>query len=256
MIDALHIAASGLSSQQQQIDVISNNLANMQTPGYKRSRVAFTDVSALTPTQAQQGVAINQVGAGTQIMETAPVMSDGALQQTGNTWDLAIQGAGFFEIASADGDDRLYTRAGQLKVDNDGYLATATGQRLAQDIQIPADAKHITVNANGEIHAQLGSDGKDTVVGTLQLATFAAPEALRSVGGNAFAATPDSGDAVVGKAGDAGFGTITQGYVESSNVDLVGEMSTLVLAQRAYQLNARVLQATDQILDTINNLNR
>lgn len=256
MIDALHIAASGLSSQQQQIDVISNNLANMQTPGYKRSRVAFTDVSALTPAQAQQGVAINQVGAGTQIMETAPVMSDGALQQTGNTWDLAIQGAGFFEIASADGGDRLYTRAGQLKVDNDGYLATATGQRLAQDIQIPADAKHITVNANGEIHAQLGSDGKDTVVGTLQLATFAAPEALRSVGGNAFAATPDSGDAVVGKAGDAGFGTITQGYVESSNVDLVGEMSTLVLAQRAYQLNARVLQATDQILDTINNLNR
>jgi flagellar basal-body rod protein FlgG len=256
MIDALHIAASGLTSQQQQIDVISNNLANMQTPGYKRSRVAFTDVSALTPAQAQQGLAVNQVGAGTQIMQTAPVMLDGALQQTGNTWDLAIQGAGFLEIANGDGGDRLYTRAGQLKVDNDGYLATATGQRLAQNIQIPADAKNIIVHSNGEIHAQLGSDGKDTVVGTLQLATFAAPEALRSVGGNAFAATPDSGDPVIGKAGDAGFGTITQGYVESSNVDLVGEMSALVLAQRAYQLNARVLQASDQILDTINNLNR
>jgi flagellar basal-body rod protein FlgG len=256
MIDALHIAASGLSSQQQQIDVISNNLANMQTPGYKRSRVAFTDVSALTPAQAQQGLAVNQVGAGTQILETAPVMVDGALQQTGNTWDLAIQGAGFFEIENGEGGERLYTRAGQLKVDSDGYLATSAGHRLAQAIQIPADAKHLSVSGSGEIHAQLGSDSKDSVVGTLQLATFTAPEALRSVGGNNFAVTPASGDPVVGKPGEAGFGTITQGYVEGSNVDLVGEMSALVLAQRAYQLNARVLQATDQVLDTINNLNR
>jgi len=256
MIDAIYIAASGLNSQQQQIDVISNNMANMQTPGYKRSRVAFTDVSALTPAQAQQGLAVNHVGSGTQITETAPVMLDGTLQQTGNTWDIAIQGKGFLEIENGDSSDRLYTRAGQLKVDNDGYLATASGHRLAQSIQIPADAKHIVVASNGEIHAQLGSDGKDTLVGTLQLANFAAPEALRSVGGNNFTATPASGDPVVGKPGDAGFGTLTQGYVEGSNVDLVGEMSALVLAQRAYQLNARVLQASDQILDTINNLNR
>lgn len=256
MIEALHIAASGLNSQQQQIDVISNNLANMQTPGYKRSRVAFTDVSSLTPAQAQQGLAVNQLGAGTRISETAPIMVDGALQQTGNTWDLAIQGSGFFEVESGEGGERLYTRDGQLKVDSDGYLATASGRRLAQGIQIPADATHITVASNGEVSAQLGSDAKATVVGTLQLATFAAPEALRSVGGNFFAATPDSGDPAIGKPGEAGFGTIAQGYVEGSNVDLVGEMSALVLAQRAYQLNARVLQATDQILDTINNLNR
>jgi flagellar basal-body rod protein FlgG len=256
MIDALFIAASGLNSQQQQIDVISNNLANMQTPGYKRSRVSFTDVSALTPAQAQQGQATNQVGAGTQITETAPVMIDGALQQTGNTWDLAIQGPGFFEIENGEDGGRLYTRAGQLKLDSDGYLATAAGQRLAQGIQIPLDAKHVTVSANGEIHAQLGSDGTDSVLGSLQLATFTAPEALRSVGGNDFAVTPASGDPSIGSPGDAGFGSITQGYVEGSNVDLVGEMSALVLAQRAYQLNARVLQASDQILDTINNLNR
>lgn len=256
MIEALHIAASGLNSQQQQIDVISNNLANMQTPGYKRSRVAFTDVSALTPALAQQGQAVNQLGAGTRISETAPVMIDGALQQTGNTWDLAIQGAGFFEIENGEDGARLYTRAGQLKVDNDGYLTTAAGHRLAQSIQIPADATHITVGSNGDVHAQLGSDAKDSVIGNLQLVTFAAPEALRSVGGNNFAVTPDSGDPVVGKPGDAGFGTLSQGYVEGSNVDLVGEMSALVLAQRAYQLNARVLQASDQILDTINNLNR
>ncbi|WP_266157654.1 flagellar hook-basal body protein [Dyella silvatica] len=255
MIDALYIAASGLSSQQQQIDVISNNLANMQTPGYKRSRVAFTDVSSLTPAQAQQGLATNLVGAGTQIMETAPVMLDGTIQQTNNTLDVAIQGAGFFEIESGD-NERLYTRAGQLKIDSDGYLANATGQRLAQNIQIPTDATHITIASNGEIRGVLGSDKQDSSIGNLQLATFSAPEALRSVGGNNFATTPASGDAVIGKPGDAGFGSLSQGYVEGSNVDLVGEMSTLVLAQRAYQLNARVLQASDQILDTINNLNR
>jgi flagellar basal-body rod protein FlgG len=260
MIDALYIAASGLTSQQQQIDVISNNLANMQTPGYKRSRVAFTDVSSVTPSQAQQGLATNSVGAGAQIMETAPVMVDGAMQQTNNTLDVAIQGAGFLEVQSGtdvgNDNERVYTRAGQLKVDSDGYLATATGQRLSQNIQIPADAKGIVIATNGEITATLGSDAQTSTIGNLQLATFSSPEALRSIGGNDFAATPGSGDATIGKPGDAGFGTVNQGYVEGSNVDLVSEMSTLVLAQRAYQLNARVLQASDTILDTINNLNR
>jgi flagellar basal-body rod protein FlgG len=255
MIDALHIAASGLTSQQQQIDVISNNLANMQTPGYKRSRVAFSDVSSLTPAQARDGLAANQVGAGTQITSTSPVMVDGTMQETNNPWDLAIQGNGFFEVQNGD-SDRLYTRAGSLKIDSDGYVATAAGLRLAQGIQIPADATHIAIATNGEITAQLPGDKTTTVVGQIELSSFAAPEALRSVGGNNFAATDLSGDATVGKPGDAGFGTVTQGYIEGSNVDLVSEMSTLVLAQRAYQLNARVLQASDQILDTINNLNR
>lgn len=255
MIDALHIAASGLTSQQEQIDVISNNLANMQTPGYKRSRVAFADVSSLTPAQAKEGLGINEVGAGTRIANTAPVMVDGTMQETNNPWDLAIQGAGFFEIENGDGD-RLYTRAGALKIDGDGYLSTASGQRLAQGIQVPADATHIAIGSNGEIRGQLAGDKETTVIGQIELATFAAPEGLRSVGGNQFAATDTSGDATVGKPGDAGFGTVTQGFIEGSNVDLVSEMSTLVLAQRAYQLNARVLQASDQILDTINNLNR
>ena len=255
MIDALHIAASGLDAQQRQIDVISNDLANMQTPGYKRSRVAFSDVSGLTPSVAQQGLHMDQTGAGTRVVATAPVMVDGTLQQTSNTWDLAIQGNGFFELKNGD-DERVYTRDGQFKVDADGYLTTTAGLHLSQDIQVPTDATHITLAANGEIHATLGSDGSDTVIGNIELATFTAPEALRSIGGNNFAATPDSGEAVIGKPGDAGFGSVSQGYVEGSNVDLVSAMSTLVLAQRAYQLNARVLQASDQILDTINNLNR
>jgi flagellar basal-body rod protein FlgG len=255
MIDALHIAASGLTSQQEQIDVISNNLANMQTPGYKRSRVAFADVSSLTPAQARDGLANNSVGAGTAVTATAPVMVDGTMQETTNPWDLAIQGAGFFEVEDTQGN-RLYTRDGQFKVDGEGYVVTSSGLRLAQGLQIPADATHIAINTQGEISAQLGSDSKSTVIGQVELATFAAPEALRSVGGNNFAATDLSGDPSVGKPGDAGVGTVTQGFIEGSNVDLVTEMSTLVLAQRAYQLNARVLQASDQILDTINNLNR
>jgi flagellar basal-body rod protein FlgG len=177
------------------------------------------------------------------------------MQETTNPWDLAIQGNGFFEVQNGD-SDRLYTRAGSLKIDSDGYVATAAGMRLAQGIQIPADATHIAIATNGEITAQLPGDKATTVVGQIELSTFTSPEALRSVGGNNFAATDLSGDATVGKPGDAGFGTVTQGYIEGSNVDLVSEMSTLVLAQRAYQLNARVLQASDQILDTINNLNR
>lgn len=255
MIDALHIAASGLDAQQRQIDALSNDLANMQTPGYKRSRVSFSDVSGLTAAVVQQGLHPDEVGSGIRVTSTTPVMVDGTLQQTNNTWDLAIQGNGFFELRTAD-DERVYTRDGQFKVDADGYLATNAGLRLSQQIQVPADATHITLASNGEIHATLGSDKADAVIGTLELASFASPEALRSVGGNNFATTPDSGDAVMGKPGDAGFGNVTQGYVEGSNVDLVGAMSTLVLAQRAYQLNARVLQASDQILDTINNLNR
>jgi len=255
MIDALHIAATGLSSQQQQIDAISNNLANMQTPGFKRSRVAFADMNSLTPAEAAQGDAPERVGAGTRIAATTPVMTDGTLQQTGNTYDLAIQGNGFFEVESADGD-RLYTRAGQFHVNSDGQLSTIDGLVMAQRLQIPTDATDVVIDAQGEVRAKVGSDTDTTVLGQLEIAAFTAPEALRGVGGNRFAATPGSGDPNLGKPGEAGFGKVSQGYVEGSNVDLVSEMSNLVLAQRAYQLNARVLQASDQILDTINNLNR
>jgi flagellar basal-body rod protein FlgG len=255
MIEALHIAASGLSSQQQQIDAISNNLANLQTPGFKRTRVAFADVNSLTPAEAAQGDALDRSGAGTHVTSTSPVMTDGTMQQTSNTYDIAIQGAGFFEVENADGD-RLYTRAGQFHIDSSGQVATVGGLVLAQRLQIPTDATDVVIDTNGEVRGKVGNDKDTTVIGNIELATFTSPESLRSVGGNNFAATPESGDPTLGKPGEAGFGKVSQGYIEGSNVDLVAEMSTLVLAQRAYQLNARVLQASDQILDTINNLNR
>lgn len=253
MIDALYIAASGLQGQQSQIDTISNNLANLQTPGFKSSRVSFADVATLTPEQVQQGIESDRAGAGTEVLATRPVFTEGTLTQTGNPLDLAIQGSGFLEVVDTAGN-HLYTRAGQLHVDTGGYLATVDGDRLADNIQIPPDAKNLIIDATGQVSATLGTDTQPTTLGQIQLSVFASPEALQAVGNNAFVPTQQSGDPSVGKPNDTGFGSLNQGMLEQSNVNMVQEMTNLVLAQRAYQLNARVLQAADQILDTINNL--
>lgn len=253
MVDALYIAASGLQGEQAQIDTISNNLANMQTPGFKSSRVSFADVATITPAQVQQGIQSDRAGAGLETLGTRPEFTEGTLKQTSNPLDLAVDGPGFLEVETTAGD-RVFTRAGQLHVDQDGYLATVNGNRLADQIQIPPDAKNITIDTTGQVSATLGTDTTPTTLGQIQLATFASPEALQVVAGNAYVPTEQSGDPSIGKPGDDGFGTLMQGMLEQSNVDMVQEMTNLVLAQRAYQLNARVLQAADQILDTINNL--
>jgi flagellar basal-body rod protein FlgG len=253
MIDALHIAASGLKGQQSQIDTISNNVANMQTPGFKQQRGSFADVSVITPGQVQAGMAPEHAGAGTQLVDTRTLFSQGTLRLTGNTWDLAIQGDGFLEVVD-DAGNHLYTRDGQLHVDSQGRLATAGGYRLAQDIQIPPDAKNLTVDANGQISAIVGNDTATTVIGIIDLSSFPSPEGLQAVGSGNYAPTEASGEPTLGKANENGAGSIVQGSLEGANVDMVDAMSSLMMAQRAYQLNARVLQAADQILDTINNL--
>jgi flagellar basal-body rod protein FlgG len=253
MIDALYIATSGLQSTQSQIDTLSNNLSNMQTPGYKSQRVSFGDIAVITPSQVQAGLTSSESGAGTEIVSTSSVFSQGQMQQTGNTWDVGVQGEGFLEVVDSSGN-HVYTRDGQLHVDNEGYLATADGSRLAQNVQVPPDATNITINQNGQIYAQVGGSTSQTLIGTFELSTFPSPEGLQSVGNNNYVPTQASGDPSVGKPNESGVGAILQGSLESSNVDMVSEMATLVIAQRAYQLNARVLQASDQILDTINNL--
>lgn len=253
MIDALYIATSGLQSAQSQIDTLSNNLANMQTPGFKARSTSFGDIAVITPSQVQAGITPSQSGAGAEVIATHTVFSQGQMQQTSNAWDVAIQGEGFLEVVDADGN-HLYTRDGQLHVDSEGYLATADGNRLAQQIQIPPDATHIQINQNGQIYAQVGGSDNQALLGALQLSTFPSPDGLQSVGSNNYVPTQASGDPSVGKPNVDGVGAILQGSLESSNVDMVSEMATLVIAQRAYQLNARVLQASDQILDTINNL--
>lgn len=255
MIDALYIAASGLQGSQTQIDTISNNLANLQTPGFKQSHVSFANVAALSPAQVQQDASAEGKDAGIEVLGTRAVFTEGALVQSGNPLDLAIHGQGFLEIVDA-GGNHVYTRDGQLHVDNEGYLATVGGNRLADGIQIPPDARSVSVGSDGRITALLGDDTQATELGRIQLATFPSPEGLKQVDGNAFVPTEQSGDPTLGHPQDAGYGTIAQGMVEQSNVDMVQSMTSLVLAQRAYQLNARVLQAADEILDTINNLRR
>lgn len=265
MIDALYISASGLRSEQKQIDVISNNVANLQTPGFKRGRVNFVEVAAATvaadptqaadPAQAARLAAESAAGNGSRALSTSTMFTQGELRATRGVYDLAIDGAGFFELSTDDGRS-VYTRDGQFRLDAEGALVSIHGPRLAQDIRIPEGAKEVRVDAKGEITAILEGEKERSVLGQIELAAFAAPDLLSSIGDNQFQADDAAGAPTYGRPGETGFGQLQQGQVEMANVEMIDEMSALVLAQRAYQLNARVLQASDQILETINNLRR
>jgi flagellar basal-body rod protein FlgG len=254
MIDALHIAASGLRSEQKQIDVISNNVANLHTPGFKRSRVDFVEM-ATAGAAAIDGSPSESVGNGTRILSTSTDFGGGDLRATQNPLDLAIQGAGFFEFEAADGGV-VYSRDGRFRVDAEGYLVNVQGLRLSRSVQIPLDAADLRIAANGEVSAKLGGENARSVLAQIELTTFAAEEALVALGDNLYGANEAAGAPGYGRPSDTGFGSLQQGYVETANVEMVEEMTSLVLAQRAYQLNARVLQASDQLLETINNLRR
>ena len=255
MIDALQNAASGLRSEQKQIDVISNNVANMQTPGFKRSRVNFVDITASGAVMEGASSAQQNHGNGTRVASVSTLFSDGELKMTRNPLDIAITGAGFFELEGSDGT-LLYTRDGQFRLDADGYLVTAQGLRMANGFQVPTDATDLQVASNGDVTAHVAGESERSLLGTLQLVSFAAPDALVPLGDNRYAPSEAAGAPNYGQAGETGFGTLQQGYVELANVEMIDEMTALVLAQRAYQLNARVLQASDQVLETINNLRR
>lgn len=251
MIDALYISASGLRSEQKQIDVISNNVANLQTPGFKRTRVNFVELAApnvLSPSGAG-------TGQGSRVLSTSTLFTQGDLRATQNPLDVAIDGAGFFELEGADGNP-VYTRDGQFRIDADGYLASPTGLHLSRAFTVPQDATDLRIARNGDVSAMLPGSAERTVIGTIEVTTFPASDALESIGNNLYRATDAAGVAAYGTAGADGVGTLAQGQVELANVEMVDEMTNLVLAQRAYQLNARVLQASDQILETINNLRR
>jgi flagellar basal-body rod protein FlgG len=257
MIDAISVSTSALRAQQQQIDVISNNLANMQTPGFKRGRVNFSALASQGPSDQGNPINASKVdsGHGTEMQAVNMVSEQGAMRQSGGELDLGIDGRGFFEVKSATGQ-MMYTRAGQFQVDEEGYLATVNGLRLAQDVVIPEDAKSIEIRPNGEVVISFSDRLESEVIDKIQLVNFASPDNLLSVSGNAYMQTATSGEPITGFAGEQGFGSLQQGVLEQSNVNLIEEMSNLVMAQRAYQLNARVLQASDQVLETINNLRR
>lgn len=258
MIDALYIAGSGILTQQTYVDVISNNIANVNTIGYKRESVNFTDVVGRS--QATNGNNVSRSptsfsGNGATIHEISPVFEEGDLRATQSDLDVAISGRGFFEVELANGQ-QAYTRVGQLRVDKEGKLTTATGQMLSANITIPLDAKKIEFTGTGEVYVTVPNENNKVFVGEMELAKFSSPSQLESIGQGLYKATDASGLAYYGKPGEDGFGDIKQGFVEVSNVSMVDEMVNLMLAQRAYQLNARVVQTADQLMETANNLTR
>ncbi|RZU38509.1 flagellar basal-body rod protein FlgG [Fluviicoccus keumensis] len=258
MIDALTIAGSGLEANQAWIDSISNNIANMQTPGFKKSRVAFQDLvqQTVNAQEMQQGnTAHAPAGAGVVMARSGISLEGGAISQTGSPLDVAIQGGGFLEVLLP-GGELAYTRAGRLHRDQDGRMVTIDGLELSGDISIPPDAEDVRISPDGHVRARIAGAVESTDLGQIRLARFDNPEGLQRSGNGLLMKSGDSGEPVYALPGSNGTGTLLQGHLELSNVNLVEEMTSLVMAQRAYQLNARLLQASDQILETLNNLRR
>jgi flagellar basal-body rod protein FlgG len=262
MIRALYTAASGMSAQQLNLDTIANNLANSSTSGFRQRRLQFQDMiyqNLVTPgaAQSQQTVSAGlQVGLGTKSAATEVIMTQGDLNQTGNPLDLAIQGNGFFQIQRPDGTV-AYTRAGSFHLNNQGQIVTIDGDPLIPSITIPQNATSVTVTQYGVVNATLPGQQNPAQLGQIQLATFANPEGLDSIGNNLFEATLSSGQAVLDTPGGTqGLGTLQQGYLENSNVDVVTEFVQMVLAQRAYESNSKVIRAADDMYNQVNNMTR
>jgi flagellar basal-body rod protein FlgG len=258
MLDSLYIAATGMQAQQLNVDSISNNLANVNTTAYKRSRVTFEDLLYREVVRASPllgAEASARFGAGVAVSDTAKNFSDGDLKQTDGPLDLALRGAGFFELLLPDGS-RAFTRNGALQVNKDGLLSTAEGNIVLPALQVPQEATKIAVDATGHVTATVPGESKPVEVGQLELARFINPAGLTAVGSNLYLPTDKSGDPIHGKPGDEGFGTLAQGFLESSNVKLVDELINLVIAQRAFEVNSKAVQASDEMLSLVNNLRR
>lgn len=262
MIRALYTAASGMSAQQLNLDTIANNLANSSTTGFRQLRLEFQDMlyqNLITPGAAQSQTTVSaglQVGLGTRSAATEVIMTQGELNQTNNPLDLAIEGNGFFEVQRPDGTI-AYTRAGQFYLNNQGTIVTTDGDPLLPTITVPANATAVTVTQYGVVNATLPGQTNPTQLGQIQLAIFANPGGLQLIGGNLLQDTLSSGNPVLGNPGGTeGLGTLQQGYLENSNVDVVTEFVQMVLAQRAYEANSKVVKAADDMYSQVNNMTR
>jgi len=251
MLEILQISENGLRTNQEWLNSISHNISNIQTPGYKKNSLNFGElVAAPLVSGSDQSVDVQGMGVGVQ--SSMIDSSIGDVKATGRPLDVTITGEGFLEIELENGD-YAYTRVGRLSINEDGRLTTADGLLLSSDVTIPSGAKSILINKTGIVSAQIGAD-ENLELGQLTLVNFTAPEFLQSIGDERYIVTEKSGQAEL-LVGDTEQGFM-QGYLEMSNVDLIDEMSDLLIAQRAYQLNARLIQTADQILETINNLRR
>jgi len=256
MIDSFYVAATGMSAQQTFIDTIANNVSNINTTAFKKSRVNFEDLfyRRLSPmTALASSPAFNQVGLGAAVGSTQMVFTPGNLVRTGNPLDLAIQGNGFIEVRDSN-NNLYYTRLGTLQLDPSGQLMTQSGYSLVSQIRIPPDATQVTIGQDGTVTAAVSTQNQPLALGQIELANFVNASGLNSVGNGLYTATDASGQPFYGAPGQNGIGSISQGYLESSNVDLNTELTNLVLAQQAYQMNSRVVQVSDEILSTITSL--
>lgn len=259
---ALWTAATGMQAQQLTLDVISNNLANVQTAGFKRSRVDFQDLvyetlqaPGVASAEGQEIPSGFQIGHGSRAVATQRLFMKGDLQQTGNILDLAIEGDGFFQI-QLPGGDTVYSRAGTFKKDSEGRSVTSDGFNLQPQITIPQDATSVTVGVDGTVSVTVAGQQQPQQAGTIELVRFVNPAGLQSLGRNFFTPTQASGDATPGTAGRDGLGTLLQGFVEMSNVNVVEEMVGLIVSQRAYEINSRAIRTADEMMQTANNLVR
>ena len=254
-MNALQIAASGMSAQQLKVEVVSNNLANMSTTGYNARRADFADlmyqqvqrpgtISSQDGTMLPTGV---QMGLGVRPSSVSIVLAQGTLSQTSGDLDVAIEGRGYLEVTLPSGG-AAYTRDGALKRSADGQIVTSDGYEVAPGLTIPSDARSISINANGEVYAYFTDQVEPSLLGQFTLASFTNEKGLEAMGSNLFLETPASGPAQVGTPGQDGLGTMRQGYLEESSVDAVREVTELIKAQRGYELNAKVITAADQML--------
>lgn len=260
---SLQIAATGMMAQELNVEVISNNIANMRTTGFKRLRAEFQDLlyqdlrrvgsaSSDAGTTVPTGI---QLGFGVKTGATSRIMSQGNMTNTEKDLDLAIRGEGFFEISLPNGQT-AYTRDGSFELDPQGQLVTLDGYQVNPGITIPDNAKSITINRTGGVEVLVGDNTTPQEVGQIQLSRFINKAGLKAIGDNLFLETPSSGSATQGSPGDAGFGDLLQKFLEAANVNAVSELSDLIAAQRAYEMNARVISASDEMMSATTNILR
>jgi flagellar basal-body rod protein FlgG len=262
MIRALYTAASGMSAQQANLDTIANNLSNSATSGFRARRMEFQDmiyqnmVAPGSPDSAQTESAGLQIGLGTRTVSSEVLQTQGALTETDNTLDLAIQGTGFFQVSMPDGTT-AYTRAGNFNLNSQGVVVTSEGDPLVPAITIPSNATNVTISQYGVVSATMAGQTASTQLGQITLATFPNAGGLSALGGNLFQQTSASGNAITDTpGGPSGMGTLQQGYLESSNVDVTAEFVNMIVAQRAYESNSKVIHVADDMYSQINNLVR
>jgi len=260
MFRALHVAATGMAAQETNLEGISNNIANANTVGYKKQRIDFQDLlyqqvrAAGAPTSATTMNPTGlQLGSGVRVVGTTRLFDQGTITQTNNQFDMAIEGNGFFVVQQPDGT-MAYTRSGTMQTDGTGRVVTSEGLLLEPPLTIPTNAVSVSISANGKVTAMVSGETSPVAVGDITIANFINPAGLRALGHNLFMPTAASGDAMIGAPGEEGRGALLQGSTEKANVDVVEEMIGLISAQRAYEINSKVITTADQMLQAATQL--